>query len=162
MQYVSPIAAPPSAAPAPPAEPAQPAAPAAVAPAAPAAPPGRVVLARGLLAGAVGWLALGIVAAYLSSVERANRSVYRALRTRMESLDIESKGTGPEPSTITTPPQVARTPTVPAAETTREGDVRDTKPSREGDVRDAETARAGEEVRRHLDDLRKELGDSPS
>lgn len=54
-------------------------------------PSGRAVIARGVLAGALGWLVLGVVAAFLGTVDRANRGVYRALVTRLDSLEIERK-----------------------------------------------------------------------
>ena len=50
---------------------------------------GPAALARGLAVGLVGWLVLGLVAASLGSVDRANRGVYHALNARLSMLDIE-------------------------------------------------------------------------
>ena len=104
-------------------------------PAAQAAPPapvpaGRIVLLRGLAVGMAVWVVLGIVGGLLATVDRANRSVYRELRTRMDALDIDAQSLAHRATTDT-----------------------------EGSAASPDV-RAAEELRRHVDNLRRELGGS--
>jgi len=132
-----------------------------------AAPPAstqsaRAILTRGALAGVVGWLLVGAVAASLNTVDRANRGVYRELGTRLASLEMEHKSAVHARETRATKPMPARSQRAPTSEEAEPKPRVTQAPATDVEAESApRTTQAGpdvyDEIARHIVDLSREL-----
>jgi hypothetical protein len=63
----------------------------------PPAPVRRAALVNGFVVGAGAWLVLGIVAMFAGTVDRANRSIYRELVARVDTLQADLRSIAQSP-----------------------------------------------------------------
>jgi hypothetical protein len=63
----------------------------------PPAPVRRAALGNGFVVGAGAWLVLGIVAMFAGTVDRANRSIYRELVARVDTLQADLRSIAQSP-----------------------------------------------------------------